>query len=461
MSQSVLFDAELVRRYDRPGPRYTSYPTALEFREVFEPVYRYEVDASNTVPAAPLSLYLHIPFCPHLCFFCACSRVVTRNRARIAAYMEHLHREIGLQGALFDPARVVEQIHLGGGTPTSLGGDDLDRLLRTLDRHFTLRWDRGREFSVEIDPRTVQPHDIARLAGLGFNRISIGVQDFDPAVQQAVNRVQPVESTLAVLEEARRRGIHGINFDLIYGLPLQTEASFAATLDMVAEAAPDRIALYSYAHLPERFFAQRRIKSSELPSPPVKLALLEMAVQRLTAAGYVYIGMDHFARPDDELARAQRAGGLTRNFQGYSTHANCDLVGLGVTAIGSIGGHYFQNHTDLEHYQAAIDAGHLAVKRGVVVSRDDRIRRDVIQRIMCDDGLRFADVERPYGINFGWYFARELERLKPLAADGLVTVDGEGLRLTPAGRLLRRPVAMAFDAYLPGMNGMPRFSRVI
>jgi oxygen-independent coproporphyrinogen-3 oxidase len=457
----IRFDPDLVRRYDVPGPRYTSYPTAVEFRDIAEPVYRYEVDASNTAPAAPLSLYLHIPFCPNLCFFCACNRVVSRNQEKIVAYLARLHREIEMQGALFDEARVVEQIHLGGGTPTSLDGDRLDRLLRALDSHFTLRWDREREFSIEIDPRTVRSHQLARIIGLGFNRISIGVQDFNPVVQKAVNRVQPVAVTLEVLEEARRRGIHGINFDLIYGLPFQTRESFSATLNLVVAAAPDRVALYSYAHLPDRFPAQRRIQAADLPSAQEKLALLEIAVGKLTGAGYVYIGMDHFARADDDLARAQREGTLARNFQGYSTHAGCDMVGLGVSAIGSIGSHYFQNCTELERYEEAIDAGHLAVKRGILSSRDDRIRRDVIQAIMCRDDLDFSSIERTHGIDFRGYFGRELTRLAPLEDDGLVAVGKDALHLTQAGRLLRRPVAMVFDAHLAGSTGTPRFSRVI
>ncbi|MDX1607572.1 MAG: oxygen-independent coproporphyrinogen III oxidase, partial [Candidatus Competibacterales bacterium] len=334
MDQSLVFDIDLIRRYDTSGPRYTSYPTAVQFHEGFdEPAYRAWAERSNR-SGLPLSLYLHIPFCDTVCFYCACNKVVTRNRARAEPFLQRLHRELELQGQLFDRERVVEQLHWGGGTPTFINPQQMRELMAATRRHFTLHDDDRGEYSIEVDPRAVGDGTVALLRELGFNRMSLGVQDFDPRVQRAVNRLQSREQTLAVLDAARHEGFRSLSMDLIYGLPLQTAASFAATLDAVIEAAPDRLSVFNYAHLPELFKTQRQIRAEDLPSPAEKLDILALTIDKLTAAGYVFIGMDHFARPDDELARAQREGTLYRNFQGYATHADCDLIGFGPSAIG-------------------------------------------------------------------------------------------------------------------------------
>lgn len=464
---AIHFDADLIARYDVQGPRYTSYPTAVQFTEAFgEQDYLAAARATNDDPIPrPLSLYVHIPFCASPCFYCACNRVITRDPQRAEQYLQRLYREIELQATLFDPDRTVEQLHLGGGTPTFLSAAQLAELMGYLDRAFNLCDGENREFSIEIDPRTVYEETFATLAGLGFNRVSFGIQDFDPSVQRAVNRLQSVEDTRLCIDGARRYGFRSVSVDLIYGLPLQTPAGFADTLDTVIDMRPDRIAVYGYAHLPRLFKAQRQINESDLPSPAGKLDLLRLAIERLSAAGYVYIGMDHFALPDDALAVAQRHGSLQRNFQGYSTHAECDLVGLGMSAIGNVGDVYAQNARLLPDYYRALDGGHLPIVRGVKLNSDDRLRREVIQRVMCDGALDFAAIESRFGIVFERYFAAEIRRLRALEADGLVSLTPTGLTVTPVGRLLLRIVAMVFDAYLPrqgssGESPIP-FSRVI
>jgi len=461
----TIFDAGLVERYDRPGPRYTSYPTAVQFHPGFG-VAEYEASARASHPgeAAPLSLYVHVPFCESPCFYCGCNKVITRDHGRATTYLQHLAVEIERQGALFDRRRPVDQLHFGGGTPTFLSDEELEGLLATLGRHFSLRSDPGREYSIEIDPRTVSVARLERLAAMGFNRISLGVQDFDHDVQAAVNRVQSREDTLALIRRARELSIDSVSVDLIYGLPKQTRESFARTLELVIEARPDRIAAYSYAHLPHLFKPQRQIKTADLVTPADKLGLLGLTVEALTRAGYVYIGMDHFALPTDELVRAQRAGTLQRNFQGYSTHADCDLVALGVSAISKVGDSYAQNAKTLDAYYRRIESGGLAIERGVQLNADDRLRRDVIQRVMCATRLPYAEVEAAHGIRFGEYFGRELGQLAPLEADGLVERDAGGLRVTARGRLLMRNVAMAFDAHLApaAAPGEPaRYSRAV
>ena len=462
---ATIFDAELVRRYDGPGPRYTSYPTAVQFHPGFGVAeYQAAARAGNTAEPRPLSLYVHVPFCESPCFYCGCNKVITRDHGRAGVYLAHLYIEIERQGGLFDRARPVDQLHLGGGTPTFLGDDELAAVLARLREHFTLRDDPGREYSLEIDPRTVSVERLGTLARLGFNRISLGVQDLDPQVQLAVNRVQSAADTLALIRRARELPIESVSVDLIYGLPKQTRASFARTLELVIAARPDRVAAYSYAHLPHVFKAQRRIRSEDLLAPADKLGLLGLTVERLTGAGYVYIGMDHFALPGDELVRAQQAGTLQRNFQGYSTRAECDLVALGVSSISKIGDSYAQNAKTLPDYYRRIAAGTLAVERGIALDADDRLRRTVIQQLMCATRLDFASVEAGHGIRFEEYFGRELQALAPLVADGLVVREDRGLRITARGRLLLRTVAMVFDAHLAKAQpetGQPRFSRVV
>jgi oxygen-independent coproporphyrinogen-3 oxidase len=465
METSVKFDADLVRRYDRPGPRYTSYPTAVQFHDGFrEAEYRAAAAATNGAsPPAPLSLYVHVPFCASPCFYCGCNKVITRSREQAENYLVRLYREIEMQAELFDKDRTVDQLHFGGGTPTFLNPWQLEDLLKKLGWHFRLREDDRREFSIEIDPRTCDLDTVDLLARAGLNRMSLGIQDFDPEVQQAVNRIQSPEQTFAVMERARRAGYKSVSVDLIYGLPKQDRARFARTLDRVLSERPDRFAVYSYAHLPHMFKPQKRIKAEDIPSGAEKLALLELTMEKLTGAGYVYIGMDHFALPGDELAVALREGTLHRNFQGYSTHADCDLVALGVSSIGKLGDHYAQNYKTLHDYYRAIDSGHLAVHRGLTLNDDDRLRRAVIQDIMCRARVDYARIERAWPVRFEEYFARDLAALEPLVADGLVLMLERGFELTPIGRLLMRNVAMCFDHYLAAHQQapQPRFSRAV
>lgn len=457
----LSFDADLVRKYDGLGPRYTSYPTADRFTEAFgqDELQQALRERRAGGPMQPLSLYVHLPFCNTICFYCACNKVITKDRSRSAKYLGYLGREIDALARQADPSSPVRQLHWGGGTPTFLAADELSLLARMLRDHFA--FDRDAECSIEIDPRKVDAETVALLAELGFNRMSVGVQDFDPDVQKAVNRIQGEGETLAVLDAARAQGFRSLNVDLIYGLPRQTVAGFGVTLDKVIGAAPDRIALYSYAHLPRLFKPQRRIAVAELPAPEAKLAILALAIERLTAAGYVHIGMDHFARPDDELALAQRKGQLHRNFQGYSTHADCDLLAFGISAIGKIGPTYSQNLRTLDEYYARIDADRLPAFRGYRLSADDLLRRDVIQALMCNFAVDFAAIGEAHGIAFNRCFAPELEALAPLADDGLVDVSSRRIAVTPRGRLLVRSVAMVFDRFLREAREQARYSRVI
>jgi oxygen-independent coproporphyrinogen III oxidase len=456
-------DPELIRRYDCHGPRYTSYPTAVQFHSGFnEAAYRRAAAASERDrPQRPLSLYVHIPFCASPCFYCGCNRIITRGPERAQGYLERLHWEIAAQAALFSRERVVEQLHFGGGTPTFLTAEQLAALVVHLGEHFSLTTAATREYSIEIDPRTVTRETIGTLAGLGFNRMSLGVQDFDPAVQHAINRIQSIEQTQAVIEHARLAGFGSIGVDLIYGLPRQRLESFRRTLQTVIAMRPDRLAVYGYAHLPQVFKAQRRLSAQDLPSPRERLELLRLTVESLTSAGYEYIGMDHFALPDDELVTARRNGSLQRNFQGYSTRARSDLIGLGVSAIGSIGGTYAQSFKTLREYFTAIDAQRLPIWRGLELSREDEIRRTVIQELMCQERLDFHGLSDVLGVDFRRHFAAELERLRPLAADGLVKISNEDVVLSSVGRLLMRNVAMIFDAYLRPETAEPLYSRAI
>jgi len=459
-SHLLVFDPELIRRYDTSGPRYTSYPTAVQFHEDFgETEYR-AAAASSNARGAPLSLYFHLPFCDTVCFYCACNKIVTKNRSRTGPYLDRLFREIELQGALFDRARPVDQLHWGGGTPTFLSAEQMRMLMARTREHFTLRDDDRGEYSIEVDPREANAGTIRLLRELGFNRLSLGVQDFDPAVQKAVNRLQSEAETFAVLDAARDSGFRSVSFDLIYGLPRQTVASFGTTLDKAIAAGPDRLSVFNYAHLPEMFKTQRQIDAAELPSAAEKLAILQHTIERLTAAGYIYIGMDHFARPDDELAVAQREGTLYRNFQGYSTHADCDLVAMGITAIGSVADTYSQNRKTLDTYYAALDQDLLPVFRGIRLSADDRLRRDIITRLICHFRLDLASIEAAHGIVFQERFASELQDLRKMQDDGLVSIGDREIVVCPSGKLLIRNICMIFDRYLHDKTER-RFSKVI
>ncbi|NIR29880.1 MAG: oxygen-independent coproporphyrinogen III oxidase [Gammaproteobacteria bacterium] len=463
MNGSPLFNARLIRRYDKAGPRYTSYPTAAQFHEHFaEAEYGARARRSNEdlIPP-PLSLYFHIPFCDTVCYYCACNKIVTKNRTRALPYLASLHREIALQGALFARDRVVEQLHWGGGTPTFLSRDQMRELTRVTREHFTLRDDDRGEYSVEIDPRRADDLTVAVLRDLGFNRMSMGVQDFDPAVQRAVNRIQSEAETRRVIQAARREGFKSINVDLIYGLPRQTPASFARTLDKIIDIDPDRLSVFNYAHLPQLFKTQRQINEAELPAPAAKLEILALTIEHLTNAGYVYIGMDHFAKPDDELAAAQRNGTLHRNFQGFSSHAECDLVAMGVSAISKVRDCYAQNTRDLEAYCRLVDTGHIPVFRGIELDTDDRLRRHVISEMICHGHLDVRAVERQQGVRFASYFAEELADLQQMVRDGLVAITDDAIDVLPPGRLLIRNICMVFDRYLREAEHRQRFSRVI
>ncbi|HET8818564.1 MAG TPA: oxygen-independent coproporphyrinogen III oxidase [Xanthomonadaceae bacterium] len=472
MHAPLQFDPDLLRRYDRPGPRYTSYPTAPRFHDGFgEAQLRDAALASNGDPIPRrLSLYVHIPFCTSPCFYCGCNRIITRDKSRAEGYLARLYREIDLTAQLFDRDREVIQLHFGGGTPNFLTPTQLREVVDTLRSQFRFSSARQRDISIELDPRFVNAEDIAQLADIGFNRASFGVQDFDPAVQQAVNRIQSVEETRTVVEACRANGFRSVNVDLIYGLPKQNATGFTRTLDIVNDMRPDRVAVYSYAHMPNLFKAQRQIDEADLPDPAAKLGLLQLAIERLGRAGYDYIGMDHFALPDDELSIARHRGGLHRNFMGYTTHADSDLVGLGVSAISHIGDTYSQNPRDVAAWQVALDQGKLPVFRGMRLDPDDQLRADLIQSLMCRGEIPVAALERRHAIDFPTYFADALDRLQPLAEDGLVRFEDDRIEVTSRGRLLLRNIAMCFDRYLNACpqdqapaepQPVPRFSRAI
>jgi len=471
MDQRLIFDLDLIKRYDKSGPRYTSYPTALKFDESFdEASYREVAEATNDESrtlvksgqrAKPLSLYFHIPFCDTVCFYCGCNKIATKDRSKAQPYLDRVYKELAMQSALFDDDRIVDQLHWGGGTPTFISHEQMRELMAETRKNFRLHDDDTGEYSIEIDPREVTVESIALLREIGFNRMSLGVQDFDANVQKAVNRIQSEEVTLATLKAARDQGFKSVSIDLIYGLPHQSIKTFAETVDKIIAASPDRLSVFNYAHLPEMFKPQRRINEAELPSAAEKLDILQDTSERLNKAGYVYIGMDHFAKPDDELAVAQREHTLYRNFQGYSTHADCDLIGLGVTSIGKVGNSYSQNVKTLDSYYEYIDSGHLPVYRGIILDKDDILRREVITQLICNFYLKAEDVENQFNIEFKTYFATELEELQSMAKDGLIVVDEKNtIRIEPAGRLLIRNVCMVFDKYLR-QSGEQRFSKVI
>ncbi|HRQ58034.1 MAG TPA: oxygen-independent coproporphyrinogen III oxidase [Azoarcus taiwanensis] len=457
----VVFDPQLIRRFDVNGPRYTSYPTADRFVEAFDAEALKSWLAKRAIGGAskPLSLYFHIPFCNTICYYCACNKIITKDHGRSAKYLAYLDKEIELQVAALGGSRQVTQLHLGGGTPTFLSHDEMRQLMDSVRSRFNLV--ANGEYSIEVDPRKVDFETVSLLAELGFNRMSVGVQDFNHDVQVAVNRVQSIEETKLVMDAARATGFKSISMDLIYGLPKQNVISFNRTLEEVLELSPDRISLYSYAHLPGLFKPQRRINSIELPSGDTKLQILQLAIRRLTEAGYVYIGMDHFAKPDDELTVAQRQGRLHRNFQGYSTQAECDLLAFGVSAIGKIGPVYSQNVKTLDEYYDALDRDELPVLRGIELTADDLLRRSIIQALMCHFELSIESVEIAHLIQFPEYFAEELDDLREMAKAGLVKVEDDCITVLPAGRLLVRGIAMVFDRYLRADRERARYSKVI
>ena len=460
-SAPIAFDSSLVSRFDRNGPRYTSYPTADRFVEAFGPEQYRTWAARRNIGGIqrPLALYVHLPFCRDVCFYCACNKIVTRDAAKTTRYLDYLGKEIELQAALFRDDPRVTQMHWGGGTPTYFDAATLRALFARIAGHFELSV--SGDHSIEVDPRTVDVAAVHALREMGFNRISFGVQDFEPAVQVAIHRMQSAERTMEVIEAARQAGFPSINIDLIYGLPKQTLMTFNMTLARVLATRPHRIALYNYAHLPQLFKSQRRIPDADLPSPETRLKLLGLAVKRLTAAGYVYIGMDHFSLPEDGLAVAQRQGRLHRNFQGYSAGGDTDLVGLGVSSIGSVGPTYCQNHRALQVYYECLDRGQLPIMRGIELSADDLVRRHVIQSLMCHFALSKESIEIAYLIDFDRTFAAELEDLREFEGLGLLTNEDGWLTITPRGRFVIRSIAMVFDRYLRRDNEVRRYSRVI
>jgi oxygen-independent coproporphyrinogen-3 oxidase len=451
----MTFDAELLRRYGIHGPRYTSYPPATQFQNDFaaaEFCAQARVGNASQKPRR-LSLYAHIPFCASPCFYCGCNRVITRDTDRGSAYIGRLQRELKLIANLF-PNREVIQLHLGGGTPNFLKLADLAALIESMGRQFAFSPDPNRDFSIEIDPRFIDSAVIADYAALGFNRASLGVQDFDPLVQHAVNRIQSVEQTLNIVAACRAAGFRSVNIDLIYGLPKQSLVGFAKTLHTIIDVRPERLAIYGYAHMPTMFRAQRQIQSADLPTPDLKLALLRLAIEKLAAAGYRYIGMDHFALPEDELSKAQTEGTLHRNFMGYTTHADTDLVGVGMSAISHVGNSFSQNARDLGAWEMAIDQGRLPLWRGKLLDADDCLRAEVIQQLMCNGVLNIVALEQQFSIQFSEYFAAEIQKLRQLEADGLVELEDREIRATPRGRMLLRVLAMCFDLYLTGSDGV-------
>jgi oxygen-independent coproporphyrinogen III oxidase len=460
-ASELTIDPVLLRKYDVSGPRYTSYPTADRFVDAFGEAELRQWLSKRTVGGItrPLSLYVHLPFCATLCYYCACNKVVTRDRSKSAQYINYLEKELALLAPQLGERPDICQLHWGGGTPTFLSRDEMRQLVAMIERRFARA--QQAEYAIEVDPRATEPGTLELLGELGFNRVSIGVQDFDPAVQKAVHRIQSEELTRRTIAEARASGFRSVNLDLIYGLPKQTLDSFNRTLDKVIALGPDRIALYSYAHLPALFKPQRRIAAADLPSPEAKLQIMTLAIGRLTRAGYVYIGMDHFARPDDELAIAQSQGRLQRNFQGYSTYPDSDLIGLGVSAIGRVGPTYYQNRKELIRYYADLDQDRLPVARGMELTSDDLLRRAVIQALACHFKLSIESVEVAYLVDFKSYFAPELRELRSLQEDGLVEVTPEWITVTPKGRLLVRAVCMVFDRYLREGRQRATYSKVM
>lgn len=452
----IIWDIDLIKKYNQSGPRYTSYPTALEFNESYN-----DDDfkaAAARYPNKPLSLYVHIPFCHKLCYFCACNKIITRHQHKVDIYLDYLEKEIIYRSALFKN-RQVTQIHWGGGTPTYLDESQSARLMNLLNTHFNVRDDA--EISIEMDPREIELDMLDHLRKIGFNRISMGIQDFNKEVQKLVNREQDEEFIFALIKRAKELGFDSTNIDLIYGLPKQTVESFMYTLDKVVELNPDRMSVFNYAHLPSRFAAQIKIKDEMLPKPETKLEILQKTIEKLGNAGYKFIGMDHFAKPDDELAVAQANGVLHRNFQGYTTQEDADLLGMGVSAISLLGDSYAQNHKELKQYYAEVEMRGIALHKGLMLTKDDCLRRDVIKSLICNFNLNFATVEQLYHIDFKSYFEEDLALLAPLAKDGLLEIDDNQIQVSPRGRLLIRNICMCFDIYSRQQAKRQQFSRII
>ncbi|MBF0357105.1 MAG: oxygen-independent coproporphyrinogen III oxidase [Magnetococcales bacterium] len=465
ISQEVFVDRGLIKKYNRAAPRYTSYPTAPHFKEELldSTIYKNELLRLEKVdPNRPLSIYIHIPFCQDECYYCGCMRMITKDRSRAEDYLKALYKEVELLGALFGREKPVVQLHFGGGTPTYLDGRQLEELMAKIGTQFNLLTDDSGDYSIEVDPREADGGKLALLRRLGFNRISFGVQDINPKVQEAVNRVQPLELDVQVVAEARKAGFKSVNIDLIYGLPHQTAETFATTLKTVLDDLdPDRLAIFNFAHLPDLLKNQRKIDAAHLPQPDEKLQILEESIRILEERGYVYIGMDHFGKPEDELTVAQRDGKLHRNFQGYTTHSECDLVGLGVSSISQIGDMYAQNLKKVHHYQNHMDSGELPLFRGLLMSADDRIRHTVIMKIMCDFRLDFASIEAKFGLVFEEYFADALQQLAVMERDGLLEIENRIIQVRPAGKILIRNIATAFDWYLSQSLTKNSFSQAI
>lgn len=454
-------DLNLIRKYDKPGPRYTSYPTAPQFNESFTSErYLDEIIRTNNLENPPnLSLYFHIPYCDTLCYFCGCNMIITRNRDRIKEYLRYLKNEIDLLRSYINDGRKVVQLHWGGGTPTHLNPDEITDLKSYINKNFDIG--SNAEQGCEIDPRGLTKEHIEALRNSGFNRISMGVQDFNEKVQKAVNRIQPEDMTREVIEWVRELKFHSINLDLIYGLPFQTVESFSETVDKIIDISPDRIAVFNFAHVPWMKKHQALIKPEDLPKPEEKLQILKMTIEKLTSAGYVFIGMDHFAKPNDELAIALREKKLYRNFQGYSTHAGCDLYGFGITSISQIGRCYAQNVKKEKEYYDKLNDELIPTERGFYLSDDDLLRRHVITKIMCDFELDFSSVENQFNIEFENYFKRSLENLTEFISDGLVEIKNRKLIVTQMGRLLVRNIAMNFDWYIEQKADKAKYSRTV
>ena len=461
-TDTLVFDPQIIRRFDINGPRYTSYPTADRFADKVgaENAEHWLAERTRGASRQALSLYFHIPFCNTICYYCACNKIITKDHGRSAKYLKYLARELALQNSfLAEGDNVVEQLHWGGGTPTFLSHDEMRQLMASTRKHFRLV-DDG-EYSIEVDPRKVDYATVELLGELGFNRMSVGVQDFDERVQQAVNRIQSEAETFAVIDAARANGFKSISIDLIYGLPKQSVAGFNCTLDRVIAASPDRLSIYNYAHLPTLFKPQRRILESDMPTADSRLQILSMAINKLTDAGYVFIGMDHFAKPDDELAIAQREKRLHRNFQGYSTHSDCDMMSFGISSISKVGPAYYQNVKTLDEYYDGLDQGVMPVFKGIELDADDILRRAIIQSLMCHFDLSFEAVEAAHGIEFRTYFAIELEALREMADAGLLRIEDQGIVVLPPGRMLVRAISMAFDKHLRADRESKRYSKVI
>ncbi len=448
---NLVWDSELIAKYDIAGPRYTSYPTALQFSDKFgEADYR-RAATQRLDSIAPLSLYVHIPFCHDICYYCGCNKIVTSKKQKGREYIDYLAKEIALQSQLYSKSRKVTQLHWGGGTPTFLNNAEITQLMYLISSSFTLLDSNKREYSIEIDPRTINMETIPLLKGLGFNRISLGVQDFDPKVQKAVNRIQPLEQISRLTKQIRQHRFKSLSFDLIYGLPYQSLETMAKTLDQVIELSPDRISCYNYAHLPHRFKSQRAIDRMSLPPAELKLPMLEYITHRFVDAGYVFIGMDHFVKQEDDLATAQRNSTLQRNFQGYSTCLAPDLIGLGMSSISSMDSCFAQNTKNLEDYYQALDHNELPIEKGLLVTEEDKIRRAVIMQIICKLSLDYSLIENRYLINFKTHFSDSFERLTTMENDGLVQLNENNLKVTKMGRPMVRNICMAFDQHIASL----------